>query len=329
MDIFKLAEEIKADKKPRQITPRQLFNALNFERRTSGNCYWVDKFLNDNSLMVEPHYNDVWIDDSIQLQHKPVATTDIPIDAIRRINVLDSATNIPTYVDNSAPLLEATTLMQINGFSQLPVTNKGVRGLIGYISWETICQAKINGVESDMVKDYVERNVATLSPDTPLIHAVEIVKKNDFAVVLAKDGSLFGIVTVSDITNQFIDETEPFVLLNELENHLRNLMRDKILLEDLKSLCQTADKEISSIDDLTFGNYITVFGNEAQWGKLGIIADRRHFIKQLDAIREIRNEIMHFRPSGIGKEKKCQIKTFVKYLRQLVGFQQGKATVQP
>ena len=62
MDINRLAEEIKADKQPREITPRQLFNAFNFERRTSGNCFFVDCFLNDNSLMVEPHYNEVWID---------------------------------------------------------------------------------------------------------------------------------------------------------------------------------------------------------------------------------------------------------------------------
>lgn len=321
MDIYRLAEEIKADKQPREITPRQLFNAFNFERRTSGNCFFVDRFLNENSLMVEPHYNEVWIDDPICLKHKPMATTNIPIDPIRRINILDSATNIPTFVDNSASLLEATTLMQINGFSQLPVTNKGVRGLVGYISWETICQAKINGVESDMVKDYVEPNVAILSPDTPLIHAVEIVKKHDFAVVLAKDKSLFGIVTVSDITNQFIAETEPFVLMNELENHIRNLMRDKILLEDLKRLCERDDKKISSIDDLTFGDYIVVFGNEEQWNKLHIAADRKEFILQMNEIREIRNEIMHFRPTGIDDAKRCRIKSVVKYLRKLIAYQ--------
>lgn len=321
MDIFKLVEEIKADKRPRKITPRQLFNAFNFERRTSGNCISVDKFLNNHSLMVEPHYNDVWIDTQIDLKHKPVATTNIPVDAIRRINVLDSATNIPTYIGNNASLKEATTLMQVNGFSQLPVTNNGVRGLVGYISWETIGRAKINGIKSDMVKDYVEPDVATLLPDTPLIRAVEIVRRHDFAVVLAKDKSLFGIVTVSDITDQFIAETEPFVLLNELENHIRNLMRDKILLEDLKRLCQKPDEqEISSIDDLTFGDYITVFGNETQWNKLNIAADRKTFNEYLDEIRKIRNEVMHFRPNGIDSVKKCQIRNVARYLQCLVEY---------
>lgn len=320
VNLFKIVEQIKRDKQPRKITGRQLFKAFDFERRTSGNCWYVDKFLADNSLMVEPHYNEVWIDDTITLMHKPIATTNIPADPIRRINVLESATNIPTYVDNSASLLEATTLMQVNGFSQLPVTNNGVRGLIGYISWETIACAKINGVKSDMVKDYVNTNVAVLSPDTPLIHAVEVVQKHDFAVVIAKDKSLFGIVTVNDITSQFIAETEPFVLMNELECHLRNLMRDKILLEDLRKLCQREDKEITSIDDLTFGDYIIVFGCEEQWEKLSIAAERKTFIQNLDAIRNIRNEIMHFRPEGINAAKKSQIESMVKYLRQLTSF---------
>jgi len=317
IDIYKLAEDIKADKKPRKITPRELFNAFDFERRTPRNCYWVDKFLNENALMVNPHYNDVWIDELISLEHKPIAKTEMPADPIRRINILDSANTIPTYVNNDALLLEATTLMQCNDFSQLPVVNGNVRKLMGYISWETIMRAKINGVTSNLVKDYIEQNVATLSIDTPFIRAIEVVKEHNFAVVLAKDNSLYGIVTVSDVTKQFISETEPFVLLSELESHLRNLLRDKILVEDLKKLCSCKEGEVVSIDEMTFGDYVSVFGNEKQWSKLKIAADRKTFISMLDKVRRIRNEVMHFRPEGIAKAKKEVLRQFETYLRSL------------
>lgn len=320
IDIEKIAKEISADKKPRKITPRQLFNAFGFERRTPGNCYWVDKFLNDNSLMVTPHYNDVWIDELISIDHKPVAKTEIPIDPIRRINSLDSANTIPSYVNNDAPLLAATTIMQSYDFSQLPVINGNVRNLVGYISWKTISKAKINGINSDMVKDYIEPDVATLSPDTPLIQAIEIVKKHDFAVVIAKDKSLYGIVTATDVTTQFIEESEPFVLLSELEGHLRNLLRDKILVEDLKKLCCKDEQDISSIDEMTFGDYVTIFGNEKQWKKLKIAADRKTFVEELKVIRGIRNDVMHFRPSGLDDGKKELLKRFVDYLRVLVHY---------
>jgi predicted transcriptional regulator len=318
IDIEKLASEIKADKKSRQITPRELFNAFNFERRTFRNCEEVDKFLNANSLMVEPHYNDVWIDEMILLKHKPFAKTEIPVDPIRRIKTLDSANTIPLFVNNDASLLEATTIMQSRDFSQLPVLNGSVRNLVGYISWETIAKAKINGVNSDKVKDYMNPNVATLTPDTPLIKAIEIVKKNDFAVVLAKDKSLYGIVTVNDVTEQFIKETDSFVLLSELECHLRNLLRDIILEEDLKKLCvREQGKEVTSIDEMTFGDYVTVFGNEEQWKKLHIAADRKAFLAQLESIRKLRNDVMHFRPSGLSEENKEMLKHFVTYLREL------------
>lgn len=55
------------------ITGRELFNSMGFERRTSGNCWLVDRFLTEKSLMVEPHYNNVWIDTPITLKHKPIA----------------------------------------------------------------------------------------------------------------------------------------------------------------------------------------------------------------------------------------------------------------
>lgn len=317
-NIQKLAEEIKQNKNiTHKITPRQLFNHFGRERRTPNNCQIVDEFLNNNSLIVEPHYSDVWIDEDITLKHKPIATTEIPIDPIRRINIIDSASSIPLYVNNNDTLLEAMTLMQCNDFSQLPVISGGIRSLVGYISWKSISKAMINGIETGIVKDYIETNIVTLSPDTPLIEAVEIIKKHDFAVVIAKDKSLYGIVTVNDITNQFIEETESFVILNEIESHLRNLMRDKILLEDLKKLCCKNDEKISSIDDMSFGDYIAIFGNENQWSKLEIKADRKIFIKQLTDIGSIRNEIMHFRPKGIDFEKKNQLESFVNYLRIL------------
>jgi hypothetical protein len=171
-----------------------------------------------------------------------------------------------------------------------------------------------------MVKDYMDPNVATLSPDTPLIQAIEVVKKHDFAVVLAKDKSLYGIVTVNDVTNQFIEETEAFVLLNELENHLRNLLRDKILVEDLKKLCCREGHDISSIDEMNFGDYVTVFGNEKQWQKLHIAADRKSFIEELENIRIARNKVMHFRPAGLEEDNKELLRHFVGYLRVLVRY---------
>ena len=111
-----------------------------------------------------------------------------------------------------------------------------------------------------------------------------------------------------------------FVLLSELEGHLRNLLRDKILVVDLKKLCCKDSQEISSIDEMTFGDYVTIFGNEKQWKKLKIAADRKTFEEEFEVIRNIRNDVMHFRPSGLDDGKKELLKRFVDYLRVLVHY---------
>ena len=48
--------------------------------------------------------------------------------AVLRVAVLEEASKVPVYVSNSAPLVEATTLMRMNDYSQLPVTNNKLRG---------------------------------------------------------------------------------------------------------------------------------------------------------------------------------------------------------
>ncbi len=63
-------------------------------------------------------------------------------------------------------------------------------------------------------------------------------------------------------------------------------------------------RDFTYIDDLNFGGYITLFGNEKQWKKIGIAADRKTFIAQLEEIRQIRNDVMHFRSSGVDCEQK-------------------------
>ncbi len=128
---------------------------------------------------------------------------------------------------------------------------------------------------------------------------------------------------MSDVTTQFIEETEPFVLLSELEGHLRNLLRNNILVEDLKKLCtREPGHEITSIDEMTFGDYVTMFGNEKQWGKLKIsrMADRKTFIEELEEIRGLRNDVMHFRPAGLEDGKKELLRRFVDYLRTLTRY---------
>ena len=320
MDFNQKIEQIKKDKKTQIITPRELLNSLGCYKRTAGNCLYVDNFLEQNQLEVSPNYTDTWIDGEIEIRHKKIAETKIPKDPIKRVRVLEAANRLPKYVDNNDSLKKAITLMQMNKYSQLPVTNKGERGIIGYISWETISEAWINGVKSDRVKDYVKDEIQKIKLDTPLLDAIKTIYEYDFAVVEGKDKSLQGIITTADISSEFLSNTKPFLLLEEIEKSIRVLLNGAFLLEDIKKICANAEKDITSIDDLSFGDYKRIIENPELWDKLKINADKKLLTERLDKIRKIRNEIMHFAPDCIDKDSIVVLNDTSKYLATLIKY---------
>lgn len=299
------------------ITGRELLHYLGFERRTCGVCAEVDRFLEDNELMVEPHYNDVWIDSQIVLKHKPKAKTRLSQDPILKVRILEEATKTPVFISNDAPLQKAITLMRLYDYSQLPVTTNGTRGLCGYISWQTIGIAQANGVRTGIVKDYkcpVER---ILKLDTSLLDTVKYVYQKEFAVVEDEKKQICGILTTTDISKQFLVLTEPFLLLEEVEGQIRRLMDNVFLLEDIKQICNEPDREVNCIDDLTFGEYIRLLQEDERWNRLNVNLDKSIFLNALDNVRKVRNDIMHFEPDGISKEQYDTLVSVAKLMKTL------------
>lgn len=91
--------------------------------------------------------------------------------------------------------------------------------------------------------------------------------------------------------------------MEEIEGQIRLLLNDKFLLEDIKKCCIEPDRSVDSIDDLTFGEYVRLLQDEANWKKVGLPVDKIIFLKALDNVRTVRNDIMHFEPDGISKEQ--------------------------
>ncbi len=122
-------------------------------------------------------------------------------------------------------------------------------------------------------------------------------------------------MTVTDIGEQFITLSEPFLLLEQIENHIRKLLDGKLSLEEINVVLDSSklDKPISDLHDLSFGHYVRIIENENIFKKLDLKIDRKIFIEMLESTRQIRNEIMHFNPDTI-KEKDLET------LRQTLNF---------
>ena len=107
-------------------------------------------------------------------------------------------------------------------------------------------------------------------------------------------------MTTADISDQFRVMSEPFLLLGEIENHIRRIVANKYPIEVLQGARDPADQSrpINAVSDLTFGEYIRLLENPDNWTLLAIPLDRGRFVEQLARVREIRNDVMHFDPDA-------------------------------
>lgn len=316
-EFEQLVKDIKSDNKEFKITPRKLIGYFNFKRRTWNNQSVINKYIEKNKLEVIPSYITSWIDGDIIIKHKKKAHSKVEADPIQRLQALPAANNNPVSVKPDAKLSEAVTLMMMNNYSQLPVVKTGGRDIVGVISWEAIGCGLANKQKSENVKDYISNEFITLGYDTPLLDAIPIIINKGFVLVQKQDKTLSGIVTTSDMGAQFLTMTEPFLIIEQIEINIRKILDGKLLLEEIQNVTQSNNPEklISSIDDLTFGEYIRLIENPEHWKKLNLSIDRVHFVNQLKEINKTRNEIMHFEPEGTTPEQLDDLRKMTKFLQ--------------
>lgn len=316
--LLSIVAEIQEHDKQFKITPRNLLEAFGFSKRTKWNVVRIDTFLEEHKLETDPNYTDTWVDADITLRHKKKAKSRKDNDPIQRVMLLPAANKPPVSVQKEASVSEAMTLMMMHNYSQLPVMN-GQRHVFGVITWETIGYGITNGIESSKVIDFVKKDVAIVGYDAPILDAVQRIIKHDFALVQKSDNTISGIVTIADISTQFINFTEPFLLLEQIENHIRQLLDGRFLVEELRDICNSTDRDrvIEYIDDLTFGEYVSIVENPDNWEKLQLSIERSHFIKYLDKVRKIRNDVMHFDPEGITAEQREDLLKMSNFLMEL------------
>lgn len=306
--------------------------------------YSIRQALGELGLETFPDFNNVYIDSPIEfrkISKTPIAEStnkDEDISSIKsennlnrnindvldiddptfRISRLEAANKNLIFVKPDADVSEAITLMMTHDYSQLPVMQQPKRDLKGVISWRSIGQKLSVGQNSSLVRELMEPNFQLISSETSLFKALPVIIEHDYILVQNNSKEICGIVTASDLSLQFKQLTEPFLLVGEIENHLRQILikLDKTDLEKGKDE-KDVERQIETVADLTVGEYIRLFQNPEIWKKLKIIIDRKTFCEQLEKVREIRNNIMHFDPDGLVYENIEDLRNFVRLLQTL------------
>ena len=337
-DVLEEMNDDAAKGKPREkrLTVRKFIRNLGYERRGAVIVGAISNELDKRNLQTVPHFNTVWIDSTITIEPKQKnqqETADASgakqengdsanaVDPTIRISTLEAAGREPVSVNPNETIKCATTIMLLNDYSQLPVI-QGEYHVKGVVSWESIGVMTSLGRNCEFVHQCMDTKYQEIDASAPLLEAVGIIEHNGY--VLVKDNKkITGIVTASDIAQQFVQISSPFLLIGEIEGQMRRLLiRWKFTPKRLRASQNPKSakpKPIEGPEDLTFGDYVQLLRKEENWDCLRLSGiDRKKFVERLDEVREIRNEVMHFSLDDLPPETIKKLEDFAGFFRNLV-----------
>jgi CBS domain len=220
-------------------------------------------------------------------------------------------------VKPDSKISEAVSLMMLHGYSQLPVMQSD-RGLKGMVSWESIGSRLALNVPCNYVREcLVPAN--EVSADASLHSVLDDIIRHEYVLVKDASNRYTGIVTTTDLSGQFRRLTEPFLLIGEIERHLRQML-SKLPVADLQKAKDSRDeaRQITRVDDLSFGEYVRFLQDPGNWSTLNLGFDQGVFIRKLEQVKEIRNDIMHFDPDLAEEDESfALLREFARLLRNL------------
>jgi CBS domain-containing protein len=347
-----VAAQLNAGTQPSVVTVRTFLSWFGIQRRGYYKVREIRAALRKAGLLTVPDFESAYIDSAMTFALPPVsgtgavapppltvsgsaavavslsvATADgvaVPAllggataDPTYRIGKLAAANKPPISVKPGASVQEAVTLLLSHDFSQLPVMQSEY-SVKGMVSWASIGSRLALGQKGDTVDDFIETPIE-FSADASLFAVIGTIVGKDYVLIRGEKNKITGIVTTSDLSVQFGQLGEPFLLLGEIENHVRRLIDGKFTLDEVKQARDPADadRDVKSVADLAFGEYVRLLSKPERWNKLNLSVDRSVFVKQLDQVREIRNDVMHFDPDGVDNEDLATLRRFGRFLATL------------
>jgi predicted transcriptional regulator len=312
-----MVKQVQETNNPVKITPKQILTQLQVRRRGWRVVEAVSQLLEKYELSCEPDFGTAWAYGEVEIKPKPRVHAKTKksegieeFDPTPRISMLRAANLTQIKENNEGPglisvtretkLSTAITIMMNYKFSQLPILSG--RTVEGLISWRSIGHALALGRTCETVMDCKE-DVLVLDDSTPLFEAANQILEKEVVLIKSKARGeiICGIITATDLGKQFITLAEPFLIIEQIENHLRKLLSGKFTKEQISKAIDPNDagKDVNRLEDLNFGAYIRIVEKEENFNKLGLKIDRKMFIQQLNEVREIRNDVMHFDPDWV------------------------------
>ena len=204
-------------------------------------------------------------------------------------------------VGPDATVDEALALMAREGFSQLPIVEgREVLGAFTYRSF-ALGVARMERVQvSDLpVFDFSEQLRFARPRDDfeELIDALD----RDGAVFVGDPDRLIGIATTVDVLRYLLGIANVYVLLQEVELALRELLRVAAggsgPADWMRECLPDSDGDGPAFEDMSFGDYMLILQAKPHWEKLAVAFGprRQGVLARLRPANQVRNVAFHFR----------------------------------
>ena len=300
---------------PERLTVRQLLERFSKRKRGELITNHIRNGLERFELHTSPDFANAWLDSKVTIALDPDVSgapcTPHASDPTLRIEALPAANKKLVSVKPDSTLEAAITKMEYGDYSQLPVM-QNERNIKGIVTWKHIGARRSECTRVNQCMGRAE----VIPHDTRLLDAMRKVREHGYVLVRGKDGTVTGIVTATDVLHFLQERAESFMLIGEIEGHLRNLIHRKFTIEQLRAAGE-GRKKIDGSADLTLGGYVRLLENPANWERLKLDRDREWFTSRLDFVRDIRNEVMHFSPDGLDEDARKEIRDAARFFDEL------------
>ncbi len=345
--LARIADEIANGKSPAPVTTREFLSWFGAQRRGYFIVRSIRRELEKAGLQTVPDFESNYIDSPLDLCRVVLAESNLsaskshgaieaPNEAIEaqvdtpsanpewvrkeptyRISKLGPANQPIVGVKPNSTLSEVTALLLLRNFSQLPVmTNE--RDVKGVVTWASVGARLALSNPGIYARDFMEPH-HEIRNHFSIFDAIPVIVSHQYVLVRGEDNRITGIITASDLSEQFRLLAEPFLLLGEIENFIRGMIAERFSVSDLSDAHDPSDgeRQIQGPDDLAFGGYLRLLEKPERWKQFGLAIDRVSFCRDLDNIRRIRNDVMHFDPDGVPQKELDGLRDFTKFLNQI------------
>jgi len=241
----------------------------------------------------------------------------------------------PVTVGRRDTVREAVRVMMAERYSQLPVLSEDASRVEGVISNESIVRALYHlhdpaGQRRRPAQDPLGLSVsqctgekALYSADTDMLGIGEQLARSTYLLV-EEGGSLVDILTHADLVDVFRQLAAHFLMIGSIEQSLRSLIRsafptDPDLQEAINGALHHRRDEIpQSLEEMTIDDYRHIIMSKKNWVRFEErLYDRNATQSRLIKLRDLRNDLFHFRLNTLTDDQKDFLLGTVRWLERL------------